>query len=201
MHFAQAEARCCFREAVHFVHEGVDTSTANGQLVFGIFASIAEFERELIRDPVKSGLAAARARGKRLGRPRVVVGASRTAALRPQGASWREICAETGFIPRGRLSGRFLPCPKTYEIEAPAGSRPSGLNRKELAAVRRVLWAAPFGVACGIVECSLTSVHPRKMRCCRLSASSKCQKSRTKCRIASIRRKCPSIKSIRKITP
>jgi DNA invertase Pin-like site-specific DNA recombinase len=51
------------------LHEGVDTSTPNGRLVFGIFATIAEFERELIRDRVRSGLASARAKGKRLGRP------------------------------------------------------------------------------------------------------------------------------------
>jgi DNA invertase Pin-like site-specific DNA recombinase len=44
------------------LHEGVDTSTPNGRLVFGIFASIAEFERELIRDRVRSGIAAARSR-------------------------------------------------------------------------------------------------------------------------------------------
>lgn len=73
------------------LHEGVDSSTPNGRLVFGIFASIAEFERELIRQRVRSGLAAAKARGKRLGRPRVAVGAGRIARLRAQGRSWREV--------------------------------------------------------------------------------------------------------------
>lgn len=97
------------------LHEGVDTSTPNGRLVFGIFASIAEFERELIRDRVRSGLAAAKAKGKRLGRPHVVVDAARVAALRAQGRSWREITAETGLTVKGRLSVRFLACPKTYE--------------------------------------------------------------------------------------
>src|SRR5438477_1658855 len=52
------------------LHERVDTSTPNGRLIFGIFATIAEFERELIRDRVRSGIASARAKGKRLGRPR-----------------------------------------------------------------------------------------------------------------------------------
>ncbi len=75
------------------LHEGVDTSTPNGRLVFGIFASIAEFERELIRERVRSGLAVARARGKRLGRPPSRVDADKVAELRAQGASWREIAA------------------------------------------------------------------------------------------------------------
>jgi len=78
------------------LHEGVDTSTPNGRLVFGIFASIAEFERELIRERVRSGLAAARAKGKRLGRPRAHVDASRIAVLRAQGCGWRKIAAELG---------------------------------------------------------------------------------------------------------
>ena len=84
---------------IHFVslHEGVDTSTPNGRLVFGIFASIAEFERELIRGRVRSGLAAAKARGKRLGRPVVSVDTPRITALRASGASWRAIGTEMGM--------------------------------------------------------------------------------------------------------
>jgi len=78
------------------LHEGVDTSTPNGRLVFGIFASIAEFERELIRERVRSGLAAARAKGKRLGRPRAHVDTSRIADLRKQGWGWRKIATELG---------------------------------------------------------------------------------------------------------
>ena len=78
------------------LHEGVDTSTANGRLVFGIFASIAEFKRELIRERVRSGIAVARAQGKRIGRPRQPVDAARVAELRAQGWSWAEIAREMG---------------------------------------------------------------------------------------------------------
>ena len=79
------------------LHEGVDTSTPNGRLIFGIFASIAEFERELIRDRVKSGIAAARSKGRRLGRPMVRVDAGRIAALRDSGASWSAITRQLGL--------------------------------------------------------------------------------------------------------
>ena len=48
----------------------IDTTTANGRLIFGIFAALAEFEAELIRERTKAGLAAARAKGRFGGRPR-----------------------------------------------------------------------------------------------------------------------------------
>src|SRR5208283_3854669 len=72
------------------IHEGVDTTTPNGRLIFGIFASIAEFERELIRDRVKSGLRNAIRQGKTLGRPRKVVDVAKLASLRASGLSWRD---------------------------------------------------------------------------------------------------------------
>lgn len=51
------------------VTEAVDTTTPGGKLVFHIFAALAEFERKLIQDRTKAGLAAARARGRNGGRP------------------------------------------------------------------------------------------------------------------------------------
>lgn len=48
----------------------IDTTTASGHLIFGIFAALAEFERELIRERTQAGLIAARARGRKGGRPR-----------------------------------------------------------------------------------------------------------------------------------
>jgi DNA invertase Pin-like site-specific DNA recombinase len=93
------------------IHEGVDTSTPNGRLVFGIFASIAEFERELIRDRVRSGLAAAKARGVHVGRPRVPVDATRLACLRREGLSWSEITRETG-ISKGTAQRAIAALPK-----------------------------------------------------------------------------------------
>jgi DNA invertase Pin-like site-specific DNA recombinase len=94
------------------IHEGVDTSTPNGRLVFGIFASIAEFERELIRDRVRSGMAAAKAKGKRIGRPKVAVDVLRIASLRRQGRSWAGITRETG-ITKGTAQRAMDTLPKT----------------------------------------------------------------------------------------
>ncbi len=52
------------------INDSIDTTTAQGRLIFNIFASLAEFERDLIRERTKSGLEAARARGRKGGRSR-----------------------------------------------------------------------------------------------------------------------------------
>jgi DNA invertase Pin-like site-specific DNA recombinase len=51
------------------IQDGIDTSTATGRFTFNIFASLAEFEREIISERTKAGLDAARARGRKGGRP------------------------------------------------------------------------------------------------------------------------------------
>ena len=55
------------------LQENIDTTTSGGKLIFHIFASLAEFERDLIREWTNAGLSAARARGRRGGRPRGVM--------------------------------------------------------------------------------------------------------------------------------
>lgn len=52
--------------------EGIDTSTINGKFTFHLFAALAEFERALIRERTQAGLAAARARGRKGGRPKAL---------------------------------------------------------------------------------------------------------------------------------
>jgi DNA invertase Pin-like site-specific DNA recombinase len=54
------------------LQEAIDTTTPGGKLVFHVFAALAEFERDLIRERTTAGLAAARARGRHGGRPSVM---------------------------------------------------------------------------------------------------------------------------------
>jgi DNA invertase Pin-like site-specific DNA recombinase len=52
------------------LNDPIDTSSAQGRMIFGIFATLAEFERELIRERTHAGLKSARARGRKGGRPK-----------------------------------------------------------------------------------------------------------------------------------
>jgi DNA invertase Pin-like site-specific DNA recombinase len=71
--------------------ESLDTSTPAGKMVFTVLGAVAELERSLIAERVRAGLRNAVAKGKRLGRPRVVVDAAQVAALREAGLSWAKI--------------------------------------------------------------------------------------------------------------
>ncbi len=51
------------------LRENIDTTNATGRLIFHVFASLAQFERELIQERTKAGVEAARARGRKGGRP------------------------------------------------------------------------------------------------------------------------------------
>ena len=77
----------------------LDTTTANGRLVFGIFAALAEFERELIVERTQAGLASARARGRNGGRPHKMTPAKlrlAQAAMGQRETKVSELCAELG---------------------------------------------------------------------------------------------------------
>jgi DNA invertase Pin-like site-specific DNA recombinase len=78
------------------VTEPFDTSTPSGKLLLHIVSAMAEFERSLLIERVKSGVAAARRRGARLGRPRARLDMDRLRELRGQGLSVRKIADTLG---------------------------------------------------------------------------------------------------------
>lgn len=82
--------------------QAIDTTTAMGRLFFHVIGSFAEFEREIIVERVRAGLANARAKGKRLGRPvRDPAAAARIIALKDEGLSLRQIAARERLSPSG----------------------------------------------------------------------------------------------------
>jgi DNA invertase Pin-like site-specific DNA recombinase len=80
--------------------ESLDTSTPAGKMVFTVLGAVAELERSLIVERVKAGLRNAKAKGKKLGRPREIVDTAKIAKLRTQGRSWRKIARQMGISAR-----------------------------------------------------------------------------------------------------
>jgi DNA invertase Pin-like site-specific DNA recombinase len=76
--------------------ENIDTSSPLGKAMFTITSAIAELEADLIRERVLAGLANARAKGKKLGRPGIELDKDRLAGLRSQGMTMRGIAGNIG---------------------------------------------------------------------------------------------------------
>jgi DNA invertase Pin-like site-specific DNA recombinase len=97
-----------------FLHQqGLDTTTPAGKAMFGMLGVFAEFERAMIQERVRAGLARARAAGAKLGRPRIpqeTEEAIRTALATPGRPGVRKIAAQFGVDPSTvqRISARAV---------------------------------------------------------------------------------------------
>ena len=103
---------CGFRS----ITESIDTTTAGGRLIFHIFGALAEFERNIIRERTIAGLQAARARGRRGGRPKAL-GDERMAAVaalvRDGQLTIRQIAKQIGVSPATIY--KHMPRPRSTE--------------------------------------------------------------------------------------
>ncbi len=95
------------------LQEALDSTTSGGKLVFHVFAALAEFERDIIRERTMAGLAAARARGRRGGRPRKLAAKQiemAVALLKNPQTSVKDVCQTLDvlksslyrYLPRGQ---------------------------------------------------------------------------------------------------
>lgn len=87
----------------HSLSEAIDTSSPGGRLLFHLLAAMAEFERSLISERTRAGMAAARARGSRIGRRPATTASQRAAAriaIEQDSADVEEVAAKFGVHPR-----------------------------------------------------------------------------------------------------
>jgi DNA invertase Pin-like site-specific DNA recombinase len=79
------------------VTDGIDTSTPAGRFTFHVISAVAELEREMIRERTRCGIAAARRRGSRIGRPQARVDLPRAKGLLAGGQSLRQVARVLGI--------------------------------------------------------------------------------------------------------
>jgi hypothetical protein len=84
------------------LRDNLDLTTPAGRLMFQIIGAMAEFDRALIQERVRAGLRNARAKGKRLGRPRHAYPQTKVERLRAQGLSWADVAGRVG-VPKATL--------------------------------------------------------------------------------------------------
>lgn len=101
------------------IKDNLDLSTPSGRLMFQIIGAMAEFERALIQERVRAGLRNAKAKGKHVGRPRLVLDGSQITRLRSQGLSWLTIGKRLG-VGEGTVRRIALASAKTLASRAAA---------------------------------------------------------------------------------
>ncbi len=102
--------------------EGIDTTTPVGEMVFTFLAAVAQFERGLISERVRTGQAHARARGVKFGRKPRLVDLSELCRRREAGQGWRRI-ARAMRTPTSTLRRRFEQCQKSpRELRHPSST-------------------------------------------------------------------------------
>ena len=89
----------------------IDTTTPHGRMVTTFLAAVAEFERALIVERVRAGMARAKADGTRIGRPRVAIDIRRALELRNAGLGVKQIARQLG-VPRSTLHRALQAIPK-----------------------------------------------------------------------------------------
>ncbi|MCZ2829131.1 recombinase family protein [Modestobacter sp. VKM Ac-2986] len=125
--------------------EAIDTTTVGGELVFHIFAAVAQMERRLISERTRAGLAAARARGRAGGRPTVMTPERLTAAhaMRAQGMTLIQIAATLGV---GR-SSLVRALAQTPDPSADLGSADVAAQRTVIQLPEQEVPSSPAGAA------------------------------------------------------
>lgn len=108
--------------------EPFDTTTSSGRLLLQIVGAFAEFERNVLRERTRDGMAAARARGARIGRPRRAVDPELVARLRGNGMRWRDISRELGVPERTLLRLRREPRERSDRNDLKTVDDRSGLH-------------------------------------------------------------------------
>jgi DNA invertase Pin-like site-specific DNA recombinase len=79
--------------------ESIDLTTPTGRLLVHVLGALGEFERDLIGERVRAGVARARAKGRQLGRPQKIFHRDQVEKLRAEGASFRQIAKQLGISP------------------------------------------------------------------------------------------------------
>ncbi len=111
------------------LHDDFDMTSPGGRLMFKIIGAFAEFERDIIRQRVRSGMAHAKASGKHIGRPALAMNAEEIAILRAQGLSWREVGHRVGAGESTCRKFMALEAEKGYENAPERAADSKGLGK------------------------------------------------------------------------